>query len=40
MLFLNKKLQEIGDKNTLENQKIQEEIKNRHEIVELTYPKL
>ena len=38
MLSLNKKLQEIGDKNTLEKQKIQEEIKKiDNEIDELVY---
>jgi len=38
MLSLNKKLQEIGDKNTLEKQKIQEEIqKTDNEIDELVY---
>ena len=38
MLSLNKKLQEIGDKNTLEKQKIQEEIKKTdNEIDELVY---
>ncbi|MBS3096626.1 N-6 DNA methylase [Candidatus Woesearchaeota archaeon] len=38
MLSLNKKLQEIGDKNTLEKQKIQEEIrKTDSEIDELVY---
>jgi len=38
MLSLNKKLQEIGDKNTLEKQKIQEEIKKTdYEIDELVY---
>ena len=38
MLSLNKKLQEIGDKSTLEKQKIQEEIKKTdNEIDELVY---
>ena len=38
MLSLNKKLQEIGDKNTLEKQKIEEEIKKTdNEIDELVY---
>ena len=38
MLSLNKKLQEIEDKNTLEKQKIQEEIKKTDkEIDELVY---
>lgn len=38
MLSLNKKLQKIGDKNTLERQKIQEEIKKTdREIDELVY---
>jgi len=38
MLSLNKKLKEIGDKNTLEKQKIQEEIKKtNNEIDELVY---
>ena len=38
MLSLNKKLQEIGDKNTLEKQKLQEEIKKTDsEIDELVY---
>jgi len=36
MLSLNKKLQEIGDKSTLEKQKLQEEItKTNNEIDEL-----
>jgi len=38
MLSLNKKLQEIGDKNTLEKQKIEQEIKKTdNEIDELVY---
>ena len=38
MLTLNKKLQEIGDKNTLEKQKIEQEIKKTdNEIDELVY---
>jgi len=38
MLSLNKKLQEISDKNTLEKQKLQEEIKKTdNEIDELVY---
>ena len=38
MLSLNKKLQEIGDKNTLEKQKLEEEIKKTDkEIDELVY---
>ena len=38
MLSLNKKLQEIGDKNTLEKQKIEQEIKKTDsEIDELVY---
>ena len=38
MLSLNKKLKEIGDKNTLEKQKIEEEIKKTdNEIDELVY---
>ena len=38
MLSLNKKLQEIGDRNTLEKQKLEEEIKKTdNEIDELVY---
>ena len=38
MLSINKKLKEIGDKNTLQKQKIQEEIKKTDkEIDELVY---
>ena len=38
MLSLNKKLQEIGDRNTLEKQKVEEEIKKTdNEIDELVY---
>ena len=38
MLSLNKKLQEIGDKNTLEKQKIEQELKKTdNEIDELVY---
>jgi len=38
MLSLNKKLQEIEDKNTLEKQKLEEEIKKTdNEIDELVY---
>ena len=38
MLSLNKQLQEIGDKNTLEKQKLEEEInKTDNEIDELVY---
>ena len=38
MLSLNKKFQEIGDRNTLEKQKLEEEIqKTDNEIDELVY---
>ena len=38
MLSFNKKLQEIGDRNTLEKQKLEEEIKKAdNEIDELVY---